>query len=601
LWVSSNEWVKENVNFWGNTSFGIYVELQPNITLETAQAGIKDFYLKNMPGDFFKSIEKNKPEIFVYPMKQWHLYSDFKDGRPDGGRITFVWLFGVIGGFVLLLACINFMNLATARTENRAKEVGVRKAIGSLRGQLISQFFSESFLVVILSFAVSCVFILLSLGWFNKLADKAISLPFNNPYFWLSSIAFIVFTGMLSGIYPAFYLSSFQPVTILKGTFKVGRFSTLPRKVLVVVQFTVSIVMIIGTILVYRQIEYGRNRPVGYNKESLLTIPLNDPNYKGMYDVIRNELLNTGVVSGLALSNSPLTDIWNRSGGFTWQGKDPESPSGFNTIRVTHDFGKMIGWKVIAGRDFSKSYATDSAAVILNETAAKYIGLKSPIGEFIKSEDGKQAWQIIGVTKDMIIQSPYEPVSGSLYFLDFNKSTRQMTIKIKPTVSASEALPKIAAVFRKLVPSASFDYRFVDEVYDKKFSQEQRIGKLAALFAVLAIFISCLGLFGLASFVAEQRTKEIGIRKVLGASVANLWQMLSKDFVILVFISCLIAAPISWYCMNKWLQNYTYRTDISWWIFVAAGAGALMITLLTVSFQAIKAAMSNPVKSLRTE
>ncbi|RYU97578.1 ABC transporter permease [Emticicia agri] len=601
LFVASNEWVKENVTSWDNTSFGLYVELQPNVSLETAQAGLKDFYAKNSPKDFYTIIKAYKPEIFVHPMKQWHLYSDFTDGRPTGGRITFVWLFGIIGVFVLLLASINFMNLSTARSEKRAKEVGIRKAIGSVRSQLVSQFFSESFLIVLVSFVISCIILVLSLGWFNELSDKDIALPFTNLYFWIAGMAFVALTGILTGLYPALYLSSFQPIKVLKGTFKTGRFAAVPRKVLVVVQFTVSVVMIIGTLVVYQQIQHAKNRPVGYSQDGLVTISLNDPNYAGKYDLFKSELMNSGVVSDVALSNSTLTSISNRSSGFTWKGKAPETPSSFNKFRVTADFGKMLNWKVVAGRDFSDDYKTDSAGVILNEAAARHIGLKNPIGEYIRTEDGKFVWQIVGVTKDMVIQSPYDEINGSFYFLDFNKGSKQMTMRIKPTVSPTEALPKIEAVFHKLVPSASFDYKFVDDVYNKKFSQEQRIGQLSALFAILAIFISCLGLFGLASFVAEQRTKEIGIRKVLGASVTNLWQMLSKDFVLLVIISCLIAAPIGYYFMNNWLEKYTYHTELSWWVFAAAGAGALMLTLLTVSYQAIKAALMNPVKSLKTD
>ncbi len=601
LFVSSNEWVKENVTSWNNTSFGIYVELQPNISLETAQSGLKEFYARNTPKDFYTIMKAYKPEIFVYPMKQWHLYSDFTDGRPTGGRITFVWLFGIIGVFVLLLASINFMNLSTARSEKRAKEVGIRKAIGSVRSQLISQFFSESFLVVLVSFALSCLLIFFSLYPFNELADKDIALPFTNLYFWLASAAFIALTSVLTGLYPALYLSSFQPIKVLKGTFKTGRFAAIPRKALVVVQFTVSVVMIIGTIVVYQQIQHAKNRPVGYSKEGLITVSMNDPNYKGKFDLFKTELLNSGMVSNVALSNSPLTSIWNRSSGFVWKGKAPETPSGFNKVWITEDFGKMLNWKVIAGHDFSNKFKTDSAGVILNEAAAKHIGLKNPIGEYIKTEDGKFSWQIVGITKDIIIQSPYEEINGTFYFLDVNKSSSQMTMRIKPTVNPIEALLKIEAVFHKLVPSASFDYKFVDEDYNKKFSQEQRIGQLSTLFAILAIFISCLGLFGLASFVAEQRTKEIGIRKVLGASVANLWQMLSKDFVVLVIISCLVAAPIAYYFMNNWLKKYTYHTELSWWIFATAGGGALMLTLLTVSYQAVKAALLNPVKSLKTE
>jgi ABC-type antimicrobial peptide transport system permease subunit len=468
----------------------------------------------------------------------------------------------------------------------------------------VQQFLSESFLVVLFAFVLAIGFVLLALPWFNNLADKDMSIPFNNPVFWGVSVVFIVFTSSLAGIYPAFYLSSFQPVKVLKGTFRLGRFSSLPRKVLVIVQFTVSVVLIVGTIVVYQQINHARNRPVGYNKEGLIKVSLNDPNYQGKQDVIKNQLINTGMVENLALSSSPLTEIWSNAGGYNWKGKDPELASDFAVINVTHDFGKLVDWKITAGRDFSRAYATDSNAIIINETAAKYLGLKNPVGEFITNPDeGTNAtWQIIGVVKDLVMQSPYDPVKRSFYFLDPKYAdVSQMIIKIKPTVSASEALPKIEAVFREIVPSALFDYKFIDAEYGKKFSQEERIGKLASFFALLAIFISCLGLFGLASFVAEQRTKEIGIRKVLGASVTSLWQMLSKDFVILVVISCLIAAPIAYYFMSQWLTKYDYHTEISWWIFVITGLGALGITLLTVSYQAIKAALMNPIKSLKTE
>ncbi len=607
LWVSSNEWIKRCENRWDNNSFSIYVQVQPNTSIEAVNKAFKGFYSRNIPKELVKEWAKYKPELYLNPMKDWHLYSEFKNGVPAGGRITFVWLFGIVGIFVLLLACINFMNLSTARSEKRAKEVGIRKAIGSAKNQLVFQFLSESFLVVIFAFALSLFLVELSIAWFNELSDKDLSLPFSNPIFWLLNVAFIALTGFLAGLYPAFYLSSFQPVKVLKGTIRLGRFAAMPRKVLVVLQFTVSVVLIIGTIVVYQQIQYARDRPIGYSREGLVSIPMNDPNYMGKHDVLKNELLKTGMVSIMAMSSSPLTAIWNNVGGYTWIGKDPELASDFAVTHVTHDFGKMASWQFLAGRDFSKNLSTDSLAVILNETAAKYISAKNKptdelIGKYIKSEDGKITWQVIGIIKDMIMESPYEPVKRSFYYLDYNyMASNMLDLKIKPTVSAAEALPKIESVIKKVVPSALFNYEFVDDEYAKKFSQEQRISQLATFFAILAIFISCLGLFGLASFVAEQRTKEIGIRKVLGATVANLWQLLSKDFVVLVIISCLIAAPIAYYFMNNWLQKYTYRTEISWWIFVVAGGGALLITLLTVSYQAIKAAVANPVKSLRTE
>ncbi|RRB02755.1 ABC transporter permease [Larkinella rosea] len=602
LWVASNDWIKQNETEWGNSSFGIYVQLQPPISLETANAGINDFYQKSTPKEMADRAAKYGYEVFLYPMNEWHLFSEFKNGRAAGGQITFVWLFGCVGLFVLLLACINFMNLSTARSEKRAKEIGVRKAIGSLKNQLIQQFLSESFLVVILSFVVSMLLILIALPWFNHVADKELSLPFSNSFFWIISLVFIVVTTFLAGAYPAFYLSAFQPVKVLKGTIRLGRFAAMPRKVLVVVQFTVSVVLIIGTIVVFKQIQYAQDRPVGYNREGLITIPKNDPNYVGKLDVLRTELLKTGMVAGMELSSSPLTAVWNNMGGFSWSGKDPEVADDFAITDVSYGFGQLVHWQLMAGRDFSKAFATDSTKMIINETAAKYLGLKKPVGEFITFYDGKTSRQIIGVIKDMVRNSPYEPEKRAFFFLDANyNSASQIDIKIKPTVSATEALPKIEAVFRKVVPSAAFDYKFVDREFAKKFSNEERISKLASFFATLVIFISCLGLFGLASFVAEQRTKEIGVRKVLGASVLNLWGLLSKDFVSLVSIALGIAIPMSWYALTSWLEKYTYRTEISWWIFAVSGAGALLITLLTVSFQSVKAALINPVKSLRSE
>ncbi len=601
LWVASNDWIQQVKDGWDNSSFPIFVQLKPNFSMATANAAIKDFYYNSIPKEVSTGMKLYKMQAFLYPMKDWHLYSDFKNGLPDGGRITFVWLFGIVGIFVLLLACINFMNLSTARAEKRAKEVGIRKTLGSLKGQLMQQFLSESFLVVILAFILSLLLVILSLSRFNELADKKISIPFSNPFFWLFNLAFIIITALLAGAYPSFYLSAFQPVKVLKGTIHLGRFASLPRKALVVVQFTVSIILIIGTVVVYKQIQFAQNRPIGYNRASLITVPKNDPNYDGKLDLLRNDLLNTGMVDGMELSSSPMTAIWNNSSDFDWIGKQPREYS-FAVTNVSYGFGNMVGWQFIAGRDFSKAFATDTSKVILNETAAKDIGFKNPIGQFVKTGGGTKTWQIVGVIKDMIMGSPYEPEKRAIFFLDARyQAASQIEIKIKPTLSANAALPKIEAVFRSIVPSAIFDYKFVDEEYAKKFSQEQRIGKLSTFFAILAIFISCLGLFGLASFVAEQRTKEIGVRKVVGASIFNIWNLLSKEFIGLVIISLLIASPVAYYFMNNWIQKYTYHTHISWWIFVLAGAGALTITLLTVSFQAIKAALANPVKSLRSE
>ena len=540
-----------------------------------------------------------KEQAVLFPMNEWRLYSDFKDGKAAGGRIQFIWLFSIIGVFVLMLACINFMNLSTARSEKRAKEVGIRKTVGSARAQLIRQFLSESALVAFISFLFSIAVVLLLLPMFNKLADKAIRLPWNNGFFWLIALAFTFLTGLVSGSYPALYLSKFDPIKVLKGTFRVGRFASLPRKILVVVQFTFSIALIIGTIIVFKQIQYAKNRPVNYRNEGLITVMMSTPDLYGHYDAIRSDLLATGVVDNMAESSSPTTSVWSNQIGFKWQGMDPNSLPVFGTIAVTEDFGKTIGWKIKGGRDFSKEFATDSTAMILNESAVKQVGMKQDIvGQTIQFND--KNYTVVGVIKDMIMQSPYQPVTPTVFLYDRNWAN-VITVAIKKGAPIKSSLSKIEGVFKKYNPGAPFDYTFNDEDYAKKFADEERIGNLASFFTILAIFISCLGLFGLASFVAEQRKKEIGVRKVLGASTYNLWRMLSNEFALLVFISCLISIPLAWYYLNNWLQRYDYRTTISFWIFIASGVGALAITLITVSFQAIKAALANPVKSLRTE
>ncbi len=599
LWVASNQWVKDCENSWDNSSFNTYVQLKPNVSIERASNEAKHYFKKYGPKELSS---KYKAEVQLYPMSKWHLYATFENGQPTGGLITFVYLFSIIGLFVLLLACINFMNLSTARSEKRGKEVGIRKAIGSEKSQLVVQFLSESFLVVVLAFILSILLVLAGLGWFNELSDKEITLPFSNLNFWLIALGFIAFTGFLAGLYPAFYLSSFKPIAVLKGTLRMGRFAAMPRKVLVVVQFTVSVVLIIGTIVVYQQINHARNRPLGFNKNALLSIFMNDPAYQGKTEILERELVNSGAVNAVGYATSPIMQTWSNEGGFLWQGKDPEQESNFAFNNISYDYFTALGCKMRLGRNFSKSFSTDSSALIINETAAKFMNLKNPIGQIIRNENGTGTYQIVGVVEDIMNGSPYEPVKRAFYTLDAKAvNASHAHLRLNPNLSASQALTKIEGTLKKIVPSAVFDYHFLDNELEDKVVQEQRIGKLASIFAILAIFISCLGLFGLASFVAEQRTKEIGVRKVLGATVANLWQLLSKDFVVLVIISCLMAAPIAYYFMNEWLQKYTYRTEISWWIFAAAGMGALLITLLTVSYQAIKTALMNPVKSLKTE
>jgi putative ABC transport system permease protein len=599
-------WVGKNPADWDNTYMQLYGQLQPNVTVEAANAAIHDLYMSYLPEDLVQFRDKYKPFLQAIPMNTWHLYSEIVQGKPAGGRITFVWLFGIIGTFVLLLACINFTNLSTARSERRAREVGVRKSVGSFRGQLVAQFLSESFVVVLFAFVVALVFTALSMDLFNSIAGKNVRLPYDNIVFWLLTISFLGVTTVLSGVYPAFFLSSFRPAKVLKGVSNAGRVGSWPRKILVVIQFAVSTTLIIGTIVVYQQVQFARNRPVGYDRDGLISIDLNDPGYKGKENVLRTELIASGAATAVSFSSSPVTAVWNSTGGYDWKGRDKNFDAEFAVCQVTPDFGKTLGWKIIEGRDFSSNFATDTIdAVILNQAAVRYMGWELAAGETltdINAEDGSIRWSkvIIGVVEDMVMESPYEPVQPTIFFYK-SDAAAIMNVRIDPGVSAASALPTIERVVKSIVPSVLFSYKFVDEEYATKFSQEERVGTLAGIFSVLAIFISCLGLFGLASFMAERRTKEIGIRKVMGASVATLWRMLSADFVVLVVISCIVSIPVAWYFMSAWLRRFEYRTEIPWWIFALTCLLAFVVTLLTVSYQSIRAAMMNPVNSLRTE
>lgn len=594
------EWSNEMKNSWDNYSFNIYVQLKNGVDLDLADSALNRFFEDYAPESFAR-LPKYEPKLFMYQMDKWHLYSDFEQGYPVKGRITFVWLFIGIGIFVLCLACINFMNLSTARSEKRSKEVGIRKTLGSERKQLIYQFIGESLLISSISLILSLVLVYLSLSWFNSLTDKSIILPLSNPIFWLICLLVTLITGLLAGSYPALFLSSFRPIKVLKGTFKVGKSATVPRKVMVVFQFSVSIILAISTLVVFGQIQHTKNRPIGYNNQDLITLEMNNPEYKGKYDLLRTELKRTGLVEDISQSSSPITEIFTNWGGFNWEGKDPTRDTSFGILKVSHDYGNTLGWQFIDGRDFSREMSLDSAAIIINESAVAYMGLEDPVGKFLtRPNTGRPPLKIIGVVKDMVMQSPYSPVKQSIFLLDYD-DVNYINIKLAKGGNTVDAISKVKEVFTRIVPSANFDYRFVDLEYNKKFQSEQRLGSLAGVFTALAIFISCLGLFGLASFVSEQRTKEIGVRKVLGATVYNLWSMLSKDFVMLVLISCLIAVPFAFYFMNRWLEGYEYRMEISWWIFGLTVVGALTITMLTVSFQALKAASTNPIKTLRTE
>ncbi|MGA0560333.1 FtsX-like permease family protein [Larkinella sp. VNQ87] len=507
-------------------------------------------------------------------------------------------LFAIVGLAVLLIACINFMNLATARSEKRAKEVGVRKAVGSVRSQLIGQFLSESLLIAGLAFILSLGLVLLLLPVFNNLTQKQLSFPGQLPGFWLLALGFTLITGLLAGSYPAFYLSGFNPVRVLKGRIQVGRRANWPRKALVVTQFTACIAFIISALLVYQQIQYVKNRSMGYNPNRLVTVSMTSDLARN-YEAVRNELLRSGLVEKVSTASSSATRITSDTR-VNWSGKAPDEIMRLNLIAATPDYLETMGIKLKSGRNFNPNGA-DSLSVILNEAAVRAMRLKEPLNEELSLVwDPGRKLRVVGVVGNSIIESPYAPVNP-LMLLASRSVESFVLFRLASNRTTAEALAGIQPIFQKFNPAYPFDYQFVNDEYNRKFKQEELVGKLAGVFAVLAIFIACLGLFGLAASLAEQRTKEIGIRKVLGASVASLWGLLSREFVGLVLIACLLASPLAAYFLNDWLQQFDYRISLTVWVFVASGCLALLIALLTVSFQSIKAALTNPVTSLRSE
>lgn len=586
-WKNKENW-RNTVTDWDNHNCALFVQLADHVDIgEVAEK------VRRAPSSHFTAWTE---EFRLQSLDKIHLYNEYKDGNVSGGRIDYIWMYGIIGIFVLLLACINFMNLATARSEKRAREVGIRKTAGSLRGQLVGQFLTESVLMAFIAFALSIILVFIMLPFFNLIAGKHIVMPWSNTWFWILAVAFTLLTGIISGSYPAFYLSAFKPISVLKGKLITGPGAAVPRKILVVLQFTVSIALIIGTMIVFSQIQYAKDRPAGFNRGGLITVPLNTPLLWNHLETIRNDLLKTGVVGDVAESSQSPADF-NNNNTIDWPGKDPASQIWFRDVVVSPDYGKTVGWTILEGRDFSKEHISDSSAAILNKTAADTMNLKDPIGTRI-TYFGKD-YTVIGITYDMVTQSPYRPEEPAAFFMKGYYGC--IIIRIKPGDPVHDALATLEPVFKKYNPDSPFEYQFVDEAYGHKFANEERIGKLAGFFASLAIFISCLGIFGLAAFTAECRTKEIGIRKVLGASVTHLWGLLSREFFLLVIISSTIAVPVTLYFMSEWLKNYTYRISLSWNVFALAVAGAVVVTMATVSYQIIRIALANPVKSLRIE
>lgn len=596
LYVSMYDWVKteRDRKLWDNNSHQVYVQVADKSTIQAVSDKIANTLYAHVPDE----TKRSNPEIFLHPMKNWHLRSSFKNGVSSGGAIQYVRMFGIIGVFVLLLACINFMNLSTARSQKRSKEVGIRKTVGSNKNQLIGQFLFESLLVTFCAYVLACTLVALLLPVFNPLADKQIIFPFTDPLFWCIGLGLVLITSLLAGSYPALYLSSFRPVKVLKGNIQNGQSAVSFRKALVVVQFMVSIILVSGTIIVNRQIQHSKDRPIGYDKNGLIMIEKTTEAFEGKYNTLREAFKKNGAVMEMAESSSPMTEVWHSSGGYDWEGKDPDFLTNIISFYVSHDYGKTVGWEMKEGRDFSRDFASDSTAYVLNEAAVEYMGLLEPVGKTIRWYDGEH--NVIGVVKNLLTESPFEPVKPAIYSLNYNEGN-WINLKLPPEKSLTHSLEQIEAEFAKFAPSIPFEFQFVDDAFGNKFKTEERMRKLSGIFSVLAIFISCLGLFGLSTFMAERRTKEIGIRKVLGASILSLFKMLSKDFMLLILLAGLIAVPFAYYFMQQWLENYTYHINIPWWVFGLSISCVLLVALFTISYQATRAAIVNPIKSLRTE
>ena len=587
---TSSENYQRSFADWQNSSWNVFVQVTPGTNVQQLEKSINDIKYQHDPGD------KKISTYFAFPMSKWRLQSEFKDGKNTGGMIEYVRLFSIIAIIILLIACVNFMNLSTARSEKRAREVGVRKTLGSGKRQLIFQFFSESIILAAIAFVLSVLAVYLLLPFFNDLVDKQLSLNIAEPLFWVAAIALILFTGIVAGSYPALYLSSFNPVKVLKGTFLSGKKSALPRHILVVGQFAISILLISATIIIYQQIQHIKNRDIGYNPDNLIMVPSTGDTQKN-YTAIRDELLKTGVVDIVNRSFSPITEVWWKAPAPDWDGKPAGAQLIVASMATDVDYTKTMGVKIMQGKDFS-GVPADSANMIINEAAVKAMQLKNPVGTQLRY--GSNKYTVIGVTSNIVMESPFKAVDPMLVYFDPNNSN-SINIRLKASVKPQAALKSIETVFKKYNPAFPFDYKFVDQEFGRKFLTENLISRITNIFAGLAIFICCIGLAGLASFTIEKRIREIGIRKVMGATLQQLLLLISKDFLKLVLIAFVIATPIAWWFMHNWLEKYPDRINISIWLFGAVGFLILLLALVVVSLNTMKAAVANPIKSLRTE
>ncbi len=580
---------------WNFTNTTTYVLLKPGASLAAFDEKIKHINARHLPPGRDAAQEK-----FMQPLSRVHLYSKAVNGQLVSGRIATVKLFTVIAVFILLIACINFMNLSTARSERRAREVGIRKVMGALRRSLVAQFIGESVLFSLIAFLLAIGLVQLSLNSFDQIIGVPLVIDYSNPFFWLFAVAFILFTGIVAGSYPAFFLSAYKPVKVLKGAFKNVTSIVNPRKILVILQFTFAIILITCTIIVQRQLRYAQDREMGYDKDRLVYC-FAQGEILPHYDLIKHDLISSGAAVAVTKTFSPITRAWCTISGFSWPGStEADKKTDFIQFEADADFVRTTGTRLLQGRDIDlKNYPTDSTALLLNETAVRIMRLDHPVGSLVKNAQGQNC-HVVGVVKDFIIESPYNKVAPMI-IQGLSTTYPVVHYRLNPAHTIAEDLAKAENVFKTYNPQYPFEYNFVDEAYNNKFRTEKREGTLGILFAGLTIFISCLGLFGLASYMAESRIREIGIRKVLGASVAGITSLLAKDFIGLVLIAVVVATPIAWFAMNSWLKGFDYRIQIGGWVFLLSGLLAVLIALVTVSYQAIKAAVANPVKSLKTE
>jgi putative ABC transport system permease protein len=584
--------VNETAGRWSYDAFQTFVALRPGTTLSTITPRLKAILRKYSPDEY----NAYKAEVFLQGMKDWHLYTEFKNGVASGGMIDYVRLFIIIGVLVLAIACINFMNLCTARAERRAKEVGIRKAIGGRRIQLVFQFLTESVLLVLIAFFIGLLLTQLCLPAFSRLTGCPLELPFGDAFFWLAMLGYVLFTGVVAGARPAFFLSGFRPIQVLKGWTNSFRGHSLPGKILVIAQFSCAIALISSTVVVYEQIGHAKDRSTGYAIDRLMTTDMGT-SLKNNYPALRNDLLQSGLVVAVSRADGATTTISNWWGVDDWPGKLADDNLTMATIAVDGAYFQTVGMSLAAGHGFTDA---DPASVILNESAVRRLKLTAPINQYITMNGRQWKFRVVGVVKDALMISPFAPAEPT-FFINRPAFTNTMIYRLAPGVNIHEAVQKLGPIFQHYDPAQPFIWHFADERYAAKFAVETLIGRLAALFAALAIFISCLGIFGLATYLADTRRKEIGIRKVLGASVPQLWALLSRDFVVMTVISALIATPVAWYLLHSWLQQYAYRITINPLVFLLAGGAAIAVTLLTVSFRSVKAALANPAKSIRTE